>query len=55
MVGFGFNNEFGDGLFMRAEANYMTFGSEKVSSGDNTITLTNLDGVTASIKVGKSF
>ena len=55
VVGFGFNNEFGDGLFMRAEANYMTFGSEKVSSGDNTITLTNLDGVTASIKVGKSF
>ena len=55
VLGFGFNNEFGDGLFMRAEANYMTFGSEKVSSGDNTITLTNLDGVTASIKVGKSF
>ena len=55
VIGFGFNNSFGDGLFMRAEANYMTFGSEKVSSGDNTITMTNLDGVTGSIKIGKSF
>ena len=56
VIGFGFNNSFGDGLFMRAEANYMTFdSSEGLTSGDNTVTLTNLDGVTASLKIGKSF
>ena len=55
-IGFGTNVTMDNGVFVRAEANYMTFdSSEGLTSGDNTVTLTNLDGVTASIKVGKSF
>ena len=54
--GFGTNMNLDNGIFVRAEANYLTFdSSEGLTSGDNTITLTNLDGVTASLKVGKSF
>ena len=54
--GFGTNMSMDNGIFVRAEANYMTFdSSEGLTSGDNTITLTNLDGVTASLKIGKSF
>jgi|TARA_B110000003_G_C16568538_1_gene503361 hypothetical protein len=55
-IGFGTNKDFDNGLFVRAEANYMTFDSTSgLVSGDNTVTLTNLDGVTASLKIGKSF
>mgnify|MGYP001199079728 CR=1 FL=1 len=54
-IGFGVNNDFGDGMFVRMEANYMTFDSVSATSEDNTITLNNLDGVTGSIKIGKSF
>ena len=56
VIGFGTNVDMDNGIFVRAEANYMTFdSSEGLTSGDNTITLTNLDGVTASLKIGKSF
>ena len=55
-IGFGTSKNFDNGLFVRAEANYMTFDSTSgLVSGDNTITLTNLDGVTGSLKIGKSF
>ena len=56
LIGFGTNMGMDNGVFVRAEASYMTFdSSEGLTSGDNTITLTNLDGVTASLKIGKSF
>ena len=44
VFGFGFNNTFGEGFFMRAEANYMTFDSVslKSSQGDHTVTMSNL-------------
>ena len=55
-IGFGTNMTMDNGVFIRAEANYMTFdSSEGLTSGDNTVTLTNLDGVSASFKIGKSF
>ncbi len=55
-LGFGINNTLDNGVFVRAEANYMSFdSSEGLTSGDNTVTLTNLDGVSASLKIGKSF
>tara|TARA_B100000029_G_scaffold302749_1_gene295572 strand:- start:99 stop:740 length:642 start_codon:yes stop_codon:yes gene_type:complete len=55
-IGFGTNMTMDNGVFIRAEANYMTFdSSEGLTSGDNTVTLTNLDGVSASLKIGKSF
>ena len=48
-IGFGYNMTMDNGVFIRSEANYMTFdSSEGLTSGDNTVTLTNLDGVTAS-------
>ncbi len=56
VIGFGTNMSMDNGVFVRAEANYMSFdSSEGLTSGDNTITLTNLDGVSASLKIGKSF
>ena len=55
-IGFGTNMTMDNGVFIRAEATYMTFdSSEGLTSGDNTVTLTNLDGVSASFKIGKSF
>jgi hypothetical protein len=54
-IGFGYNMTMDNGVFIRSEANYMTFdSSEGLTSGDNTVTLTNLDGVTASLKIGDS-
>ena len=54
-IGFGTNMTMDNGVFIRAEANYMTFdSSEGLTSGDNAVTLTNLDGVSASLKIGKS-
>ena len=40
--GFGINNEFGNGMFIRAEGSYMTFDGASLSSNDNKITLSNL-------------
>ena len=44
-IGFGINNEFGNGMFIRAEGSYMTFDGASLSSNDNKITLSNLDGL----------
>ena len=53
--GFGINNEFGNGMFIRAEGSYMTFDGASLSSNDNKITLSNLDGLTGKLAIGKSF
>ncbi|MBD1148217.1 hypothetical protein IDH11_00170 [Pelagibacterales bacterium SAG-MED30] len=59
-IGFGTNMTMDNGVFIRAEANYMNFDSsagvsDSTTGADQTITLTNLDGVTGSLKIGKSF
>ena len=54
-IGFGYNMDMDNGLFVRAEGNYMTFDGVSLTSADNTIKLKNLDGVTGKISVGKSF
>ncbi len=56
-VGIGYNSDFGNGMFIRAEGTYMEFDgtSLKSSSGSQTISLDSLDGVTGKISVGKSF
>lgn len=59
-IGFGFNKSLDNGIFFRTEANYMAFDSsegvkDSTTGADQTITLTNLDGVSASLKIGKSF
>ena len=54
-VGVGYHKELDNTLFFRVEGQYMTFDGVTLSSADNTIKLDTLDGVTASISVGKSF
>jgi len=54
-IGFGYNMDMDNGLFVRAEGNYMTFDGVSLTSADNTIKLKNLDGVSGVISVGKSF
>ena len=55
VVGIGYNKDLSNGVFMRGEANYITFDGTSLTSGDNTVTLNSLDGVTAKISIGKSF
>lgn len=57
MLGFGYNNTFGNGMFVRAETNYMDFDSEKLTStsNSNTVEISQLHGVSAKLSVGKSF
>jgi hypothetical protein len=54
-IGIGYNMDMDNGLFVRAEGNYMSFDGASLTSNDNTIKLKNLDGVTATLSVGKSF
>ena len=55
-LGVGYSNDFGNGMFIRAEGTYMEFDGTSLtsSSGSQKITLDNLDGVTGKISVGKS-
>ena len=53
--GVGYNKTMDNGLFIRAEGNYMSFDSVSLSSGDMTVKVKNLDGLTGKLSVGKSF
>lgn len=53
--GVGYNKNMDNGMFFRVEGNYMNFDSKSLSSGDMTVTLKSLDGVTGKLSVGKSF
>ena len=57
LLGFGYNNTFGNGMFVRAETNYMDFDSQKLTSSanSNTVEISQLHGVSAKLSVGKSF
>ena len=55
VIGFGYDTEFGNGMFVRTEANYMDFDGTSLTSGDNTISISSLTGVTAKLAIGKSF
>ena len=55
VVGIGYNKDLDNGVFMRGEANYINFDGTSLTSGDNTVTLNSLDGVTAKLSIGKSF
>ena len=54
-LGFGVNNDFGNGMFIRLEGSYMSFDGASLTSNDNTITLKSLDGLSGKLAVGKSF
>ena len=54
-LGIGYNKTMDNGMFFRAEGNYMSFDGASLTSGDMTVKLKNLDGVTGKLSVGKSF
>tara|TARA_B110000444_G_C18845706_1_gene601830 strand:+ start:1422 stop:2099 length:678 start_codon:yes stop_codon:yes gene_type:complete len=56
-LGLGYNKDFGNGMFIRAEGNYMEFDGVAVtsSSGSQKISMDSLDGVAGKLSVGKSF
>ena len=58
LLGFGYNNDLDNGMFVRVEGNYMTFDGltlTATNNAENQITLNTLDGASAKISVGKSF
>lgn len=58
VFGLGYHNEFGNGMFIRFEGQYMDLGSLSLTSttnSDNKVTLDNLTGASGAIKIGKSF
>tara|TARA_B100000902_G_scaffold124078_1_gene124032 strand:+ start:1903 stop:2529 length:627 start_codon:yes stop_codon:yes gene_type:complete len=55
MVGVGYHKSNDSGMFMRVEGSYMEFDSQSLTSGDMTVKLNSLDGVTGKISIGKSF
>ncbi len=55
--GIGYNADFDNGFFARIEGTYLDLGSASVtaSNTDNKVTLSNLEGASARISLGKSF
>ena len=54
-LGVGYNKTMDNGVFYRLEGNYMNFDGTSLKSGDMTVTLKNLDGVTGKLSIGKAF
>lgn len=56
-IGIGYNKDFDNGMFVRAEGNYMEFDGASLtsSSGSQKISLDSLDGVSGKLSLGKSF
>lgn len=55
VYGVGYNNVLDNGVFIRMEGNYMDFEGASLTSGDNTISVSGVNGVTAKLSVGRSF
>jgi len=57
LFGVGYNNVFENGFFLRVEGNYMDFDGATVTSSANSnqINLSQLNGVSGKIALGKSF
>jgi hypothetical protein len=58
LVALGWNTGFGNNMFVRVEGNYMQFDGASLTSStnsDNKIELTDLNGASAKLSVGKSF
>ena len=55
-VGVGYHNEMDNGMFLRAEANYMNLDGVKMTgSNGHIIDVSDMHGATGSISIGKSF
>tara|TARA_B100000579_G_C22677378_1_gene778592 strand:- start:93 stop:743 length:651 start_codon:yes stop_codon:yes gene_type:complete len=58
VVGLGYSNDFGNSMFIRFEGTYMDLGSLSLTSStnsDNKVSIDDLNGVSGTIKIGKSF
>jgi len=56
VLGAGYNKNFGNGLFVRAEGTYQEFdGVTNNGSGDTSVTADEINGVSAKLSIGKSF
>ena len=55
VFGFGYDHDMDNGFFVRMEGNYMSFDGASLTNADNTVHLKNLDGVSGSLSIGKSF
>ena len=57
LIGLGYNKDFDNGMFVRAEGAYTEFDGASLTSSTtvNKITLNSLDGVTGKLSIGKSF
>ena len=55
VYGIGYNNTLDNGVFIRMEGNYMDFEGASLTSGDNTISVSGVSGVTAKLSIGRSF
>jgi len=55
VLGFGYDNVMDNGVFVRLEANYMDFDGVSLTSGDNTISVTSLHGVSGRLSIGRAF
>ena len=55
-IGLGYHHDLDSGMFVRAEGQYMNIDGVKLtSSNSHTISVSDIDGVTGSISIGKSF
>lgn len=55
-IGLGYHHDMDSGIFVRAEGQYMNIDGVKLtSSNSHTISVSDIDGVTGSISIGKSF
>ena len=55
-IGVGYHNDMDNGMFLRAEANYMNLDGVKMTgSNSHIIEVTDMHGATGSISIGKSF
>ena len=55
VYGVGYTNSFDNGAFIRVEGQYMDFDGASLVSGDNTISVSGVDGLTGKLSIGKSF
>ena len=56
MAGIGMEQEFDNGLFVRAEGTLIDIDNPTAqTSGDHTITIKNIEGASARLSIGKSF
>ena len=58
VFGLGYDRELDNGIFFRVEGAYMEFDDKSLTSttnSENTITLKDLQGASASISIGKAF